>query len=92
MPGSRLGRGRNLGFALFAMGAFVAAGGAVAAGIRLAPLVGRTIGLAVPAAGLAMVAGTLLWSASVGAAAVASVAAAMAWVAIAWAAPALDPV
>ena len=80
-------QGSNLGFALFVMGAFVAAGGALAAGIRLAPLVGRTIGLAVPAAGLAMVAGTLLWSASVTAAAAAALAAAMAWLAIAWAAP-----
>jgi hypothetical protein len=78
-------QGAGFGFALFAMGAFVAAGGALAAGIRLAPLVGRTIGLAVPAAGLAMVAGTLLWSTSVAVALVAGVSAAMAWLAIAWA-------
>jgi hypothetical protein len=83
-------QGSNFGFALFAMGAFVAAGGALAAGIRLGPLVGRALGLAVPAAGLAMVAGTLLWSASVAAAGLAGLAAAMAWVVIAWAAPALS--
>jgi hypothetical protein len=74
--------GSDLGFDLFILGAFIGAGGAVAAAVRLRELRRGRLALAVAVAGIAMVAGTIVWTTSVVAALATALVAAAAWVAI----------